>query len=113
MQRNTKSLFETEETKIINIKHGDLYDVYIGRPSIWGNPFSHKLGTAAKFKVDSIEEAILKYREYVLSSQHLMEKLESLKGKTLGCWCMPKNPEFGKLYCHGQVLIELIDEFCS
>lgn len=29
--------------KIVHCKK-DKYDIYIGRPSIWGNPFSHKEG---------------------------------------------------------------------
>jgi hypothetical protein len=39
------------------------YDVYIGRPGPWGNPFTHKEGTIARFRVNSIEEAMAKYRE--------------------------------------------------
>ena len=27
------------------------YDVYIGRPSKWGNPYSHKDNTKAQFKL--------------------------------------------------------------
>lgn len=105
-----KSLFEDEKTRIVNIKHGDSYDVYIGRPSIWGNPYSHKEGTLAKFKVASKEEAIEKYKEYLLSNEKLMTQLHKLKGKVLGCWCMPKNPQKGKYYCHGQVLVEIVDD---
>lgn len=69
------------------------YDVYIGRPSIWGNPFViGKDGTRA--------EVIEKYREYVLSNKYLMARIGDLKGKTLGCWCAP-------LACHGDVLVQL------
>lgn len=81
------------------------YDVYIGRGkgSIWGNPFTHKDGTFAKFKVDTREEAVERYREYILNSPRLLEHLHELKGKVLGCWCSPKA-------CHGDILIELIKE---
>ena len=36
------------------------HDVYIGRPSKWSNPYTHKdlEKTQAKFKVDSRKEAI-------------------------------------------------------
>jgi hypothetical protein len=34
------------------------YDIYIGRPSKWGNPYSHLSGTLAEYKVSSREEAI-------------------------------------------------------
>jgi hypothetical protein len=88
--------------KVVHCKRA-AYDVYIGRPSKWGNPFSHKEGTLAKFKVASREEAIEKYREWIKTQPHLMKSLPELKGKTLGCWCKPYP-------CHGDVLVELLNE---
>ncbi len=70
----------------------DSYDVYIGRPSKWGNLFTE--GTKA--------ENIRDYKEYVLKGP-LIEDIEELRGKTLGCWCRPGR-------CHGDVLIELLRE---
>lgn len=86
----------------------DKCDVYIGRPSIWGNPFSHKDGTQAKFKVNTVEEAVEKYRQWLLTQPHLLKQLPSLKGKVLGCWCKTKkNPD---ALCHGDVLAELANK---
>ena len=76
-------------------------NVYIGRGSPWGNPFSHLEQSAAEWKVATKEEAIEKYREYILSRPDLMERLVELKGKRLGCWCKPDS-------CHGEVLLELL-----
>ncbi len=73
------------------------FDVYIGRPSKWGNPYSHKQGTLAEFLVSSRKEAIEKYETYLLGNKDLMNSLVELKGKTLGCWCHPKA-------CHGDIL---------
>jgi hypothetical protein len=87
-------------TKLVNCKY-DQYDVYIGRPSKWGNPYSHKNGTLAKYKTATREEAIQKYKEWILTQPDLMAALPELKGKTLGCWCRP-------MLCHGDILIELI-----
>jgi hypothetical protein len=69
------------------------HDVYIGRPSKWGNPFV--IG-----KDGSREEVIEKYRKWLLSNPELLEKVKELKGKILGCWCSPKR-------CHGDVLADL------
>lgn len=80
------------------------FDIYIGRPSFWGNPYSHKEGTVATFKVDTVEEAVAKYEEYVRSSPPHMKMLKGLKGKTLGCWCPKDKP------CHGKVLLKLVEE---
>lgn len=79
------------------------HDVYIGRPSKWGNPFSHQSGTLAKYKVATRNEAVSKYREWLLKQPELMAELHELKGKTLGCWCAPQA-------CHGDVLVELANK---
>ncbi|KMP65187.1 hypothetical protein TU57_10600 [Bacillus cereus] len=86
------------ETTVVNKYHKLPYDVYIGRGSKWGNPFSHLPNTQAIFK----EEAIEMYRKWIMYKPNLLAELHELKGKTLGCFCKPKS-------CHGDVLIELID----
>jgi hypothetical protein len=91
-------------TKVVHCKK-QAYDVYIGRPSKWGNPFSHKNGTKAQFKTETRDEAIEKYKDWILhgAGKHLLNDLHELKNKTLGCWCHP-------LPCHGHVLAQLITE---
>lgn len=101
-------------TYIVHCKTGDPYDIYIGRPSIFGNPYSHKEGTLAKYKVDTIEEAVEKYKEYVLANPELLKKILALKGKVLSCWCAKKGEHLttdDKPYkCHGQVILEIIEK---
>lgn len=87
--------------KIVHCKK-EAYDVYIGRPSKWGNPYSHKDGTLAMYKVSSREEAVERYKEYLMSNADLLRDLWELKDKTLGCWCSP-------MKCHGDILKELVD----
>ena len=98
------SLAPASETIVVN-KRFEQYDVYIGRPSQWGNPFSHQAGTLAKFKVATRQEAVDCYRAWILAPEQaelraLIKK--NLKGKRLGCWCKP-------LACHGDVLKEMAD----
>jgi hypothetical protein len=85
------------------------FDVYIGRPSVWGNPFSHKDGTLATFRVTGVTEAIKRYREWLISQPQLIERARrELKGKVLGCWCKTlKNPSAP---CHGDVLSEIANQ---
>jgi hypothetical protein len=80
------------------------YDVYIGRPGKWGNPFTHirDKKTLAEFIVSDREEAIQKYEEWIRKSP-LLSQIEELRGKTLGCWCKPKS-------CHGDVLLKILKE---
>lgn len=92
--------------KVVHFKR-EPYDIYVGRPSKWGNPFTHIADkkTAAQFVVSSRDEAVSAYREWITEGdgKHLLEDLHELKGKVLGCWCAPKA-------CHGDVLLKLIEE---
>lgn len=90
-------------TRVVHCKK-DRYDVYIGRPSKWGNPFTHisDRKTRAEFVVESREEAVAAYRAWIVEQPALMAALHELEGKTLGCWCKPQS-------CHGDILAELAD----
>lgn len=81
---------------VVHCKH-EKHDVYIGRPSIWGNPFViGRDGTRA--------EVIRKYEEWLRTKPHLIERAKrELKGKVLGCWCAPAA-------CHGDVLAHIANE---
>jgi hypothetical protein len=91
--------------KVVHCKR-DKYDVYIGRPSEWGNPFSHKEGTLAKFRVATVQDAVSGYEEWLLTQPQLLAKLPLLKGKVLGCWCKFRGTE----PCHGDILIRLANK---
>jgi len=97
------SKIQIQKTTIVNIKVTKNYDIYIGRPSIWGNPYSHLANTLAEYKVTTREEAITNYKKWILTNEDLLKKLPELKDKVLGCYCKP-------LSCHGDVLIELLDK---
>lgn len=72
------------------------YDVYVGRPSIWGNPFP--------LERESERLAVYyKYKEWLLTQPELLRQIPSLRGKVLGCWCAPK-------LCHGNLLADLADQ---
>ena len=86
--------------KVVHCKKED-FDIYIGRPSKWGNLYSHKNNTLAKYKVDTVEDAIQKYEEYILNNSYLLSCLPELANKTLGCWCYPYR-------CHGDILVKLV-----
>lgn len=86
------------KTRVVNIRSDKCREnfIYIGRGSKWGNPFSiGKDGTR--------EEVIEKYREWVKTQPELLNSLHELKNMRLGCFCYPQ-------HCHGDVLIELLEE---
>ena len=74
-------------------------DVYIGRPSIFGNPYTVEahgrelaLELFAQYFADRIERDPA-FREQVLA----------LAGKTLGCFCKPAA-------CHGDVIADWVNQ---
>jgi len=91
-------------TRIVNLNK-EPYDIYIGRGSKWGNPFTtiKNKETLAIEIVDTSEEALSKYKEHILSTPELYDSLCELEGKTLGCFCKPKP-------CHGDILLELLTQ---
>lgn len=81
-------------------RHYDPFDVYIGRGTPWGNPFT--------LKEYSRERCLQLYRKYMIqqleNNPDLVIELLKLKGKRLGCSCKP-------LSCHGDVLLDLIKQY--
>lgn len=77
------------------------YDVYIGRGSIFGNPYV--LG-----RDGNREEIISLYKTYfydrIQKDRKFKEAVEWLRGKDirLGCHCAP-------LKCHGDIIVEYLN----
>lgn len=68
--------------------------VYVGRPTVWGNPF--EIG-----RDGNREEVIAKYRALIEEHSWMIERAQrDLRGKHLVCWCAP-------LPCHADVLLEI------
>lgn len=88
-------------TRVVHVRK-ESFDIYIGRSfmefpeSIWHNPFKVEPGCGRKCVIE-------KYRQYLLSNPDLLARLKEVRGKTLGCWCKPKD-------CHGDVIAELADQ---
>lgn len=71
----------------------DPYDIYIGRPSKWGNPFV--IG-----KDGDRSRVVLLYAGWIATQPDLLSSVHELRGKVLGCWCAPS-------LCHGEILAAL------
>ena len=91
--------------RVVNLKDkGAKFDVYIGRPSKWGNPYTHLENTTAPYIVETREEAIALYEQELRASPEKMAECKAeLKNKTLGCFCSP-------LACHGDILVKMANE---
>ncbi|WP_371229073.1 DUF4326 domain-containing protein [Pseudomonas sp. QE6] len=89
-----------ELTLVVNKDRGDVYDVYIGRGTIWGNPY--QIGQDG-----DRDEVIRKFaydfqRGFLKASEHLEHNLSGLKGKIIACHCKPAA-------CHGDVIAAYIN----
>jgi hypothetical protein len=91
------------------------YDVYIGRGSPLGNPYSWKEGTKAEFIVGSREEAIAAYEPWfhrqrlndTIVHAYLNKMKDSLlRGEpvNLVCFCAPDS-------CHGDIIKKYLEDY--
>jgi hypothetical protein len=84
-----------DRTIVVHCKR-DKFDVYIGRGSKWGNPFT--------IGIDGTRDEVIElYKKYIITQDHLMGSLHELSGKRLGCFCYPRK-------CHGDILVQLIEK---
>lgn len=82
--------------KVLNKRWGSTAGaIYVGRPTVWGNPFV--IGVDGDR--DEVVRAYEAYAREHFSDAELME----LDGHDLVCWCAP-------LKCHGDVLVKLVEE---
>lgn len=87
-------------TRVVNKDRGDVYDIYIGRGSIWGNPY--------QIGVDGDRDEVIRkfaydfQRGFLRASKDFDKNIENLKGKIIACHCKPAS-------CHGDVIANYIN----
>jgi len=97
--------YKIKMTNVINIKNAprdwkiNKQYAYIGRGSLFGNPYKINRYTTR-------EESIKLFKDYFFNKitvdKNFRDNVESLKDKTLVCFCKPKD-------CHGDVIIDYLD----
>lgn len=93
--------------EVVNKKQFKGEGVYVGRPSVLGNPYSHLEVSVAKFKCATREEAIEMYKGWLRceykNGGNVKAELDRLVGLykrqdlVLVCWCKPLN-------CHAEFI---------
>lgn len=88
-------------TFVSNKDKGDFFDTYIGRGTLWGNPYA--IGSDG-----DREEVIRKFaydfnKGFLRGGEEFNDKLKLLRGHTLGCHCKP-------FACHGDILARYLNE---
>lgn len=85
----SKTFMDKESAKTIYLN-----SIYVGRPTVWGNPFIiGRDGTR--------DEVIEKFRKYAIKkNKEDPNWIKPLINKNLVCWCAPRK-------CHAEILLEL------
>ena len=101
------SVINVRKANLIKLGYKDFQDwvkdpnnIYIGRALVyvgakqskWHNPFNVK-----KYGRDEC----LRLYEAHLRDSGLINEIEELRGKNLGCWCVPER-------CHGDILLDAL-----
>jgi hypothetical protein len=85
------------KTSVVN-KAKENFDIYIGRGSIYGNPYV--------IGVDGTRDQVInRYREwfnFLLRDPQFVTEVRKLEGKKLGCFCSPQP-------CHGDIIAEWLN----
>lgn len=82
------------ETKIVNVKFQDC-DVYCAGNSKWHNPYV--IG-----RDGDRNQVIEKFATHLIKTG-LIDQIEELRGKVLGCHCRPQR-------CHLDVIVDILEE---
>jgi hypothetical protein len=98
--------------------------VYVGRPSVYGNPFRIGVPFCGPTiqQVNSAREAVDKFRswlemntldhrcwdsELIVAHVKIHGMLPHLTGKDLACWCPLVDDQGNRVLCHADVLLEV------
>lgn len=74
--------------------------VYVGRPTVWGNPY-----VASRPDAECRAAAVDAYRRHLAEHYNLATRArEELASKDLACWCPLDQP------CHADVLLEIANQ---
>lgn len=84
----------------VRVDKSEPYDIFIGRPSKFSNPFIiGKDGTRT--------DVIRKFEEYFKTHSQLDKFVKELDGKKIACWCSLDEK------CHGDSIIAIIKHRCK
>ena len=109
--------------KVVHVFGGQPYDVYVGRTMPrqglkdegWGNPYRAGYDGDLETVLGKHERRMRNYLDTGEDGE-FAEGLAALRGKTLACWCAPKDEPLtldDPVVCHGQTLLKLAEELAG
>jgi hypothetical protein len=91
-------------TKVKNKNELEEFDVYIGRGTLWGNPYPIEHEPDGNKRKVVIEKFKAYFAEEIVKNPEKLKLLLALKGLRLGCHCKP-------LPCHGDVIADFLNSY--
>lgn len=90
---------------VVNVKHSEC-EVYIGRPSVLGNPYVIGKHGTREVVVEMYRQWLWRELNKNNGNNAIMEELKRIScmegDVRLGCWCKPS-------LCHGDIIVKAID----
>lgn len=94
--------------RVVNRKEGNHPNaIYVGRPTHFGNPFTHLMNVKGAIRVDTRDDAVELQRQWLageieipdLNQQRIkaIGEILTLRNRQIECWCSPEA-------CHGTTL---------
>ncbi len=101
-------------TSVVNVRRDEACDVYIGRPSTFGNPIVVGQACPECLKYHAVPgDTLVCFSRYfwrrVGAEPAFRAKLRGLIGKRLGCYCRPPDGFGGRVMCHGQYIVGYLE----
>jgi hypothetical protein len=76
--------------------------VFVGRPTVWGNPFVVDRDCCSRTKYFFRQQAVDQHRHWIADKSELQQAIrDQLAGRDLVCWCPLDHP------CHADTLLEI------
>lgn len=91
-----------QTTVVVNKDRESQYDVYVGRGTLWGNPFHVGTQEGQFDRKDAIEKYKQHFEKNMLGNESIYRGLLGLRGKRIACHCKP-------LACHGDVIASYLN----
>lgn len=89
-------------TKIVNKNLNENYDVYIGRGTLWGNPFVISREEDGPDRAEVIDQYKKYFADKLATDLAFKKGILGLRGLRLACHCKPEA-------CHGDVIAAYLD----
>jgi hypothetical protein len=105
----------SQRTTVVNLRRGESYDIYAGRPGPLGNPIipGHQCPVCLNIHKSSgstVPCFAIHFQDRIDNDADYRTLVVAGRGKRLACFCRPKEGFRGRLLCHVQIIAGWLDD---